>query len=309
MKAQTDTDADAMEQRFPCYIHGMLKMETSAASFARSNEGKVVFSVPAERRIEQTRLEVRYSPTLAGAMVDALPYMVDFPYGCTEQTLNRFVPTVITQKILRDMKIDLAEVEKHQTNLNAQEIGDDKERMKQWKRFKRNPVFTWPSRANDASRRRCAGPNADQRRRLGLVLGLGRTELAAHDSDRCPRPASGQANGVKLPQGLLERGETWLRNYQDEQVRRLHNYASKTIPYRQYADNIDALVYMVLVDANVQHDDMRDFLYRDRTHISVYGKAMFGLALHKNQQADKLAMTWRTSASSPSRTPRTKPPI
>ena len=48
----------------------------------------------------RSRLEVRYSPTLAGAMVDALPYLVDYPYGCTEQTLNRFLPTVITQKIL-----------------------------------------------------------------------------------------------------------------------------------------------------------------------------------------------------------------
>ena len=54
-----------------------------------------------ERRINETRLEVRYSPTLAGAMVDALPYLVDYPYGCTEQTLNRFLPTVITQKTLK----------------------------------------------------------------------------------------------------------------------------------------------------------------------------------------------------------------
>ena len=47
---------------------------------------------------------------------------------------------------------------------------------------------------------------------------------------------------------------------------------------------------MVLVDAGVANDDMRDFLYRDRTHLAVYAKAMFGLALHKQQQADKLAM-------------------
>src|SRR6202030_2099760 len=38
------------------------------------------------------------------------------------------------------------------------------------------------------------------------------------------------------------------------------------------------------------NNDMMDFLYRDRTHLAVYAKAMFGLALHKQQQADKLAM-------------------
>ena len=58
-------------------------------------------------------------------MVDALPYLVDYPYGCTEQTLNRFLPTVITQKVLLDMKLDLKEIQKKRTNLNAQEIGND----------------------------------------------------------------------------------------------------------------------------------------------------------------------------------------
>src|SRR5207244_10367605 len=96
----------------------------------------------AERPINNTGREVRYSPSLAAAMVDALPYLVDYPYGCTEQTLNRFLPTVITQRILLDMKLNLKEIQKHRTNLNAQEIGDDKERIKKgWKRLDRNPVF------------------------------------------------------------------------------------------------------------------------------------------------------------------------
>jgi uncharacterized protein YfaS (alpha-2-macroglobulin family) len=48
---------------------------------------------------------------------------------------------------------------------------------------------------------------------------------------------------------------------------------------------------MVLVDAGVVGADMRDFLYRDRTHLAVYAKAMFGLALTKEQkQEDKLKM-------------------
>ena len=80
-------------------------------------------------------LEVRYSPTLAGAMVDALPYLVDYPYGCTEQTLNRFLPTVITQKVLIRMGLDLKKIQEKRTNLNAQEIGDDRQRMADWKRL------------------------------------------------------------------------------------------------------------------------------------------------------------------------------
>ena len=84
--------------------------------------------VPAERKPEQSRLEVRYSPTLAGALVDALPYLADYPYGCTEQTLNRFLPTVITQKVLINLGVDLKAIHDKHTNLNAQQIGDARER-------------------------------------------------------------------------------------------------------------------------------------------------------------------------------------
>src|SRR5262249_20307782 len=43
-------------------------------------------------------------------------------------------------------------------------------------------------------------------------------------------------------------------------------------------------------DANVENADMLEFLYRDRTHLSVYAKAMYGLALHKLKETKKLNM-------------------
>ena len=97
-------------------------------------------------------------------------------------------------------------------------------------------------------------------------------------------------NDVNLPANMLERGVEWLKNYQAQQVRLLLNAATKTIPYKEFADNIDAMVYMTLVDASFDSTEMRDFLYRDRTHLTVYAKAMFGLALHKQNQKEKLDM-------------------
>ena len=37
------------------------------------------------------------------------------------------------------MKLDLKDIQKKRTNLNAQEIGDDKERAKGWKRYPAQP--------------------------------------------------------------------------------------------------------------------------------------------------------------------------
>ena len=101
MKALTDEESDAAQMSFPAYVHGMLKTEAFVGTIRPDQEeARVVIRVPSERKPDQSRLEVRYSPTLAGALVDALPYLADYPYGCTEQTLNRFLPTVMTQKVL-----------------------------------------------------------------------------------------------------------------------------------------------------------------------------------------------------------------
>lgn len=303
MKALTDEESDAMEQKFPCYIHGMSKMEAYSGAIRPKDEiGKFTIDVPKDRRPKDSRLEVRFSPTLAGAMVDALPYMVDYPYGCTEQTLNRFLPTVITQKVLLDMKLDLKDIEKKRTNLNAQEIGDDQERAKQWGRGARqvgnqphNPVF------DEDEVRRMVKDGVQRLTEMqcsdggwGWFSGWGEystphtTALVVHGLQ------TAQANDVALVPGVLERGIEWLKHYQDEQVQLLKNAAVKDKPrdlrWKDHADNIDALVYMVLADADVNSADMLDFLYRDRTKLAVYGMAMYGIALEKQGEKEKLAM-------------------
>jgi len=292
MKALTDEDSDAMEMRFPCFIHGMLKTDSYTGVIRPDkNNATVTLNVPAERRINESMLEVRYSPTLAGALVDALPYLVDFPYGCTEQTLNRFVPTVITQRILQGMKLDLKEIQKNQVNLNPQEIGNDKERLKGWKRLKRNPVFD----VDEVKQMTEAGITALMGMQLGdggwgWFSGWGEHSMPHTTATVVHGLQLARQNGITQPPGMLERGVEWLKNYQAEQVRLLQNFPTRTLPWKEHADNIDALVYMILVDANVQSDDMLEYLYRDRTHLAVYAKALYGLALHKNQHFEKLNM-------------------
>ncbi|HBC88810.1 MAG TPA: alpha-2-macroglobulin [Lentisphaeria bacterium] len=306
MKAVTEGDSDAMEMKFPVYVHGMMKMVPySGFISAKEVSGSKVFeiNVPGERRVDESRLEVRYSPTLAGAMVDALPYMCEYPYGCTEQTLNRFLPTVITQKVLVDMGLNLKDIREKRSNLNAQEIGDDKERAKQWKRFDREPVFD-EQLLNDMI---VDGLKALAFMQLsdggwGWFSGWGEHSSPHTTATVVHGLQVARKNDVKVDEQMLKRGIDWLKRYQDEQVARTcrHEYpegetCKKDHPkhYRLYADNIDALVYMILVDAGIKNDDMKFLLYRDRTKISVYAKAMFGIALQKQNDAEKLQMIMR----------------
>ena len=154
MSARTNEESDAVEMRFPSYVHGMLKTESWAGTVRPDQEtSRLTFQVPSERRVAESRLEIRFSPTLAGAMVDALPYLADYPYGCTEQTLNRFLPTVITQNILLEMNLDLSAIRDKRTNLNAQEIGNNTGRPRDGERSKKNPVFDEHGSHADGERR------------------------------------------------------------------------------------------------------------------------------------------------------------
>jgi uncharacterized protein YfaS (alpha-2-macroglobulin family) len=43
-------------------------------------------------------------------MLDALPYLIAYPYGCTEQTMSRFLPAVITARTLSDLGLQKQDV-------------------------------------------------------------------------------------------------------------------------------------------------------------------------------------------------------
>ncbi len=300
MFALTDEESDAMEMKFPSFIHGMLKMEARSGVIRPDDErGEMKFTVPADRRPEQSRLEVRYSPTLAGAMVDALPYLAEYPYGCTEQTLNRFLPTAITQKILINMGLDLKAIRDKRANLNAQELGDPKERAEQWKRYDRNPVF------DEAEVRRMVTDGVARLREMQLGDG-GWGWFSGYGEQSWPHTTAvvvhglqlAKQNDVAVPDEVLEKGTQWLRRYQAEQVQLLKNALIEpkppTLRWKNYADNLDALVYMVLIDADSANEEMNEFLYRDRTRLAVYSLAMYGVALHEQGgQEAKLAMVGR----------------
>lgn len=297
MKALGQDDSDAMEQRFPVYVHGMLKTVAYSA-VVRPEEETVTLTieVPEERRADQTRLELRYSPSLAASMVDALPYLVEYPYGCTEQTLNRFLPTVITQKILMEMGLDLASIKNKRTNLNAQEIGDDQERAKQWKRHDHNPVF------DEAEVQEMVKEGVkrltDMQNRDG-----GWGWFSGHDQYSYPHTTTtvvhglilARDNDVKLEPGIILRGVDWLARYQGGEVTRILNHLNKvdTQHKKSRADDLDALAYSVLSEAGRENKEMAEFLYRDRLQLSAYSQAMVGLAFHRQDRKEQRDMIRR----------------
>src|SRR5262245_35171570 len=97
--------ADAMERDFIVHEHGVEKLIARSGKL-RGDDVTIKLDLPKERNPETTKLTVQIAPSMAVTMLDALPYLIDYPYGCVEQTMSRFLPAAITAKTLKDLGVN-----------------------------------------------------------------------------------------------------------------------------------------------------------------------------------------------------------
>jgi exoribonuclease-2 len=67
--------------------------------------------LPPNIDLRNGELTVRLDPSLAAGMRDGLNYLEHFDYECTEQTVSRFLPNVLTARALKKLGIANAELE------------------------------------------------------------------------------------------------------------------------------------------------------------------------------------------------------
>lgn len=93
-------DDDALRLRLPIAARGVAAPETWSGSQVGS--GTLRFSLTkAPGAIENaSELELSLAPSLAGTLLDSVEYLAGYPYGCIEQTMSRFMPTLLVQETL-----------------------------------------------------------------------------------------------------------------------------------------------------------------------------------------------------------------
>ena len=98
--------SDAMQKSFTVIPHGIEKFIANSLVMKGNNTSQtqhIMIDVPAERIKETSSLRINLSPSMAANLLDALPYLADYPYGCVEQTMSRFLPATIVQKTMSDL--------------------------------------------------------------------------------------------------------------------------------------------------------------------------------------------------------------
>jgi alpha-2-macroglobulin len=296
MKVDAGDDGDAVERKLPVIVHGMSRQDAwSRAVEPDQDAASIEIEVPEQRRPDQSKLTVRFSPTIAGAVVDAIPYLTDYPHGCTEQTLNRFVPAVIAQRMLKDLKINLAEVKAKRTNLNPQELGNAQDRAAQWKQWQNNPVFDEleiTKMIDSGVEKLVSMQNSDGG--WGWFSGYGETSWPHTTAVVVHGLLVAKSNGAEIPESMLNSGIGWLMAYERKQVAALQLHVEREAIRKQggkvkednryeksTSDATDAFIRMVLGEGARDSEPMLAFLHRDRVSLPVYAKCLLGLEHHR----------------------------
>ncbi len=109
--------ADAREDRLPIYRYSTPETVATAGRLSEAGTRMEMVYLPEKYDPEQGELTVRFDGSLTAAAQEGLAYLKHYPYECTEQTVSRFLPNVVTYQVLKKLGRSDPELE---TNLQAQ---------------------------------------------------------------------------------------------------------------------------------------------------------------------------------------------
>ncbi|HEU4411717.1 MAG TPA: alpha-2-macroglobulin family protein [Polyangiaceae bacterium] len=99
-RSPQDPEAADLEERVvPWRPYGAARRQTAQGVLAGGRE-LVRLSLPERRRKERTELTVRLDRGLLDAVIDALGYLREYPYGCVEQTCSRLLPHLVWERVV-----------------------------------------------------------------------------------------------------------------------------------------------------------------------------------------------------------------
>lgn len=286
VKALTDEESDAMRMAFPVLVHGINKTVAQSGSFRVPQDGERTLSLELPNQIDpaQTRLEIVVSPSLAGVMVDALPYLAGYPYGCVEQTMSRFYPSVLVAQALRKMGTSLEAIGEQRKQMNEADL------KHRFGRYPESPVFDskelermvqaglariydfqhsdggWGWWKEDAS---CAYQTAY------VIQGLYEARQA----------------GVNVDGGVYDRGLQFLQGSVSRELAKPKNQRDMG-----HVQTQTFLAYALSLDKRLAGDEMikwLDELYGQRGELNNYGRALLALTMHNMDRKAEAATLLR----------------
>ena len=107
-EALTNEESDALEIKVPILPNGIRIVNPLVANFSDNKIDETLeFKIPDNSNLLVSKFSFSISPSLAGTILKALDDLAGYPYGCVEQTMSRFLPTVIVANTFREISVPL----------------------------------------------------------------------------------------------------------------------------------------------------------------------------------------------------------
>ncbi len=110
--------SDAMEITLPVHAYGLPFSAAAQARLEGAASQTLAHEFPPEAGESSRMVELRLAPSLAGAVFGALEYLLQYPYGCTEQLVSSLLPNLAVAEALRTLKPD-AQVDRRELARNV----------------------------------------------------------------------------------------------------------------------------------------------------------------------------------------------
>jgi alpha-2-macroglobulin len=108
IKAIGETSGDAMEMRIPIRPLG-IEMTEAVSGILKTEKDSIElpFKIPTGTSPELARILLSVSASSLGPVLGSFDSLIDYPYGCTEQTMSRLVPAAIAMQLNKKLGIPI----------------------------------------------------------------------------------------------------------------------------------------------------------------------------------------------------------
>jgi len=112
-EALTNEESDAVEIKVPLQPKGLEIIQPLAADFSENNVSeKKYIDIPFGTDLRSAGLKFSVAPSLASTILNSLDELAGYPYGCVEQTMSRFLPTVVVASAFKELNAPINEATK-----------------------------------------------------------------------------------------------------------------------------------------------------------------------------------------------------
>jgi hypothetical protein len=109
-EALTNEESDAVEIKVPIQPKGLEMFKNNIADITDENKTETkTINVPSYADLRTVNFKFTASSSIASALLTSLDDLAGYPYGCVEQTMSRFLPSVIVANAFKELNAPISE--------------------------------------------------------------------------------------------------------------------------------------------------------------------------------------------------------